>query len=517
MIAWKRIESIKTLLQQLSIADYRGWNRSIDLYFHIDGNGSEDVISICKKFHWKYGKKILDIRTKNNGLRNMWITALTDAAHIAGNNTIMLILEDDIRVSNHFFRGLLEMIKKYANSPDCRNINLMGFSLSPIKVEELGMRIKPWNAFQGLGRNNNRLFYLSNVPSSWAAAYFSDRWLEFSEFVEIRSKKPFFNPDMETFRNRTYRKKALDLPSSRSNTWTASWKRFMVDFMFGRGLTMLYPCFPDQQGFATTLQLKGVHVANVSNDYVNPFVAKLLQNFSLAEKREIPSFHELDVFDLHLRRTTQEKLVFEGLKFLQKIRSKCREALCQNLFQSWARPELPVVASGHSPVKICIADVYMTVATSKFRKQKEQSEKYLLLDQLFEKNINFADIKNSLGFAKVIARKLILPRNSQIVKFCEQLDCSATISAFDEKLKNITHNFTLPQKRILRISPTKKFYDFQLILADFFPADMKFYFVDLSKIFSGKSAGDDELEAFFGGCMEDFLIIEGFKSKYTTL
>ena len=45
----------------------------------------------------------------------------------------------------------------------------------------------------------------------------------------------------------------------RSNVWPQSWKRFMVDFMLGRGLTMLYPNFNDESGYATTLQLGGEH------------------------------------------------------------------------------------------------------------------------------------------------------------------------------------------------------------------------------------------------------------------
>ena len=34
---------------------------------------------------------------------------------------------------------------------------------------------------------------------------------------------------------------ALAIDGSHASTWPRSWKRFMVDFMYGRGLVMLYP------------------------------------------------------------------------------------------------------------------------------------------------------------------------------------------------------------------------------------------------------------------------------------
>ena len=51
------------------------------------------------------------------------------------------------------------------------------------------------------------------------------------------------------------------LPRSRSNVWPRSWKRFLIDFMYGRGYVMLYPNLADQRAFSTTYMERGDHTA----------------------------------------------------------------------------------------------------------------------------------------------------------------------------------------------------------------------------------------------------------------
>ena len=54
---------------------------------------------------------------------------------------------------------------------------------------------------------------------------------------------------------------SLALPRSRSNVWPRSWKRFLIDFMYGRGYVMLYPNLNDQRAFSTTYMEHGDHTA----------------------------------------------------------------------------------------------------------------------------------------------------------------------------------------------------------------------------------------------------------------
>ena len=85
------------------------------------------------------------------------------------------------------------------------------------------------------------------VPCSWGALYFGSMWRAFLHFYRARVRPPFFNLAQETTQRGVGKNReplgdpALLLPGSRSNVWPRSWKRFMVDFMYGRGYLMLYP------------------------------------------------------------------------------------------------------------------------------------------------------------------------------------------------------------------------------------------------------------------------------------
>ena len=98
-----------------------------------------------------------------------------------------------MRVSPLYFRWLLNMIRKYGKNRNCRDAGLLGISLSPVKVEEMHKPFSEWHAPDVVKGS----VYLSLVPSSWGSAYWSDRWSEFAEFVELRMQAPFYNITVE--------------------------------------------------------------------------------------------------------------------------------------------------------------------------------------------------------------------------------------------------------------------------------------------------------------------------------
>ena len=65
-------------------------------------------------------------------------------------------------------------------------------------------------------------------------------WRDFLAFYRARIRPPFFDFEQEAAQRGVGRNReplgdpALLLPRSRSNVWPRSWKRFMIDFMFGR-------------------------------------------------------------------------------------------------------------------------------------------------------------------------------------------------------------------------------------------------------------------------------------------
>ena len=254
------------------------------------------------------------------------------------------------------------MIKEYGRNANCRDANLMGFSLSPIRLNELTAppfaRWNATNALKGRFTKHRQREYLSVVPSSWGVAYWSDRWREFSFFVDVRAKAPFYSVPLEEKLVREKRKydgalmspAELHIPNSRSNVWPRSWKRFMVDFMYARGLLMLYPCLDDEKGLATTLALSGEHVessirsirsdsgvwAPAESDFArNARVAPLAERQDL-QARLRPRYGDLAVLGLHLNPRTREELALDGAAFFRSVSAYGPKYM--ELVQVWKRP-----------------------------------------------------------------------------------------------------------------------------------------------------------------------------------
>merc|ERR550525_71172 len=122
--------------------------------------------------------------------------------------------------------------------------------------------------------------YLSTLPSSFAVGYFADRWLEFKAFANVRLQRNFYNHSLDTtppqfgwtdaWRDQLEHlsPKALQVPGSASNIWTKSWKRFLVDFMYGRGYWMLYPNFPPKPGKGNAVVM--AYAANLNGEHGEP-------------------------------------------------------------------------------------------------------------------------------------------------------------------------------------------------------------------------------------------------------
>jgi hypothetical protein len=245
IIGWRRPQPMEALLNQLEKSNYRGWNTPIPLHIHLDGGALQEVVTIVNEFEWTHGVKLINDRKENVGLREMWLSSIGSASKIAGGNTLMIVFEDDMSISVDYFQWLLAVVDAYGRNPHCRDANLMGFSLSPIRVEEMRKPFKRWNASAVIQDGRNA--YLSTVPGSWGAAYWSDKWNEFAEFIDVRMKPPYYDVQAEHLEpSQKYKydelrltPKELFIPDSRSNVWPKSWKRFMVDFMYVRGLLMV--------------------------------------------------------------------------------------------------------------------------------------------------------------------------------------------------------------------------------------------------------------------------------------
>ena len=404
VFGWKRVKPLKRLLSQIRDADYAGWKRNIPLFLHIDGEHSSEVASIVNSFDWPHGSKIVDKKDKRLGLREMWLSSLGIASSKAGNNTLLVALEDDVIVSRSYFQWLLTVIDKYARNLRCRDSRLVGFSLSPVVYQEMFYPYHSWNV-QNLMGDLQHGAYLFAVPSSWGAAYWSDHWQEFDKFARIRMSQPFYDLSREV--SPSY----LNIPNgASSNNWPKSWKRFMVDFMYGRGLVMLYPNFSNQNGLATALQEDGEHAISDFFGSINPVVSKLVEHYSIVEERELPRYGHLIVVGLDHKKTSKERLAGLGTKFLIDIANNCRN--CRSLLSVWAYNDWWQVRERNNQPFICVADLYTSTMSMSMKPKvnyDRDEETFLLFDSQLGISNQLLAIGKAYGWAQAAGRTLVLP------------------------------------------------------------------------------------------------------------
>ena len=338
VIGYSRPKSLKTLLHQIGEAKYDAdLVEPIDLYVRIDGGGLPEVVEAASAFEWHAGRKHILVSNVSNGLRNMWTQIYPHS-----DDEVLIIFEDDIRVSPFFLDWTIHLLKEYGgnlNKP--RDSSLFGLSLSPIQLDEISYPFVKWNASKFIQREH---LYLHSVPSSWGGVYFADRWKEFLLFFRVRIQPPYFNVTEEA--HQKFRKGVpsqpigdpnLYVPSSRTNVWAKSWKRFLVEYCHGRAMFTLYTQMPGRLGFATPLQLSGAHVPaggvpsdtgarGPSRDMLkNERVSHILEDheaYQLLLQAPVGDTARLAHFDLWGRPTNRQERAADARRFLQRILSK---------------------------------------------------------------------------------------------------------------------------------------------------------------------------------------------------
>jgi len=354
VFGWRRPQSLFVLMEQLRSANYKsygGWGQKVPLYFHVDAEADPLVTHIARSAIWPHGPVFTDVREERVGARDMWMSSITAAAREAGNNTLMLVFEDDMRVSAVYFQFLLRLIREYGRNQACRNSRLFGFSLSSVRLMEMraDLSFERWRAKLALPGTKQWHTYLATLPSTWGGAYWSDRWLEFADFFAVRSREPYYHMLADDSANNSVVRDAAELsppvlqvPQSSSNAWTGSWKRFLVDFMYGCGLVMMYPNLDGENALATTLGLKSVP-NRTSDSRIKaptralwqrvPRVAPLLKgDMDLVSHLMLPDFSSLQVLDLFMQLSTYQDLTKTAARFLSGVAA---DAELSEMSDSW--------------------------------------------------------------------------------------------------------------------------------------------------------------------------------------
>jgi hypothetical protein len=240
-------------------------------------------------------------------------------------------------VSPFYFIWTMHLLREYGGfGRKARDSSLFGFSLSPLKMDEISYPFVDWDVSKH-SRSNFHL-YLHSVPSSWGSVFFADRWIEFLKFYNKRMEPQFYKNSDESLPRHSVQlgDPALHIPNSRTNVWPGSWKRVLVEYCYGRVMYTMYTHIPGRVGFATPLQLTGAHsvVVKVAPDSAdrsptremlkNHRVVRVLNDRKVLDNllhREPVTVNHMLLFDLWGRPTSRLNLAMKANTFLDNILS----------------------------------------------------------------------------------------------------------------------------------------------------------------------------------------------------
>ena len=385
IFAWRRRASLDRLMTSLANAEYCGFN--VSLTFLLDVHASPGVLEYAHNFHWAHGRKrVVDepplppaegrrsphclsklrdnktaaVECQGRGIRGMWVDVMGRelAAHESP-TAHPLPIEDDIEVSPLYYWWLRWAAKAYGPFDTPASAwhlprKLVGVSLYAPRLDEIAYPNRRWAPRRATAAGKAPAF-LFCLPCSWGALYFRSQWEAFLRFYRTRAYPPFYHFAQEAVQKgeragrETLGDPAIAIADSRASKWPRSWKRFMIDFMYGRGDVMLYPNGPrdpSQVGaalsFSTTYAELGAHTGTDGKTQVAkrdalrsdkeydkrktvPLVSWSDAATTLAAYRTAPEYTELAVISLHHQRVSQlSDLADQGRGFVTAGKTTAR-------------------------------------------------------------------------------------------------------------------------------------------------------------------------------------------------
>ena len=238
------------------------------------------------------------------------------------------------------------------------------------------------------------------------------------------------------------RAQALSLPNARSNVWPRSWKRFMIDFMYGRGYLMIYPNLREQRAFSTTYMERGDHTGkdgkkeNLESSKLRTDIDKTKTTSLIGEPDKdelvsifatLPPIHEAPLFDLHhWRRASRDMLVWEGFAFTENVRwwgqhyarrdgHRSKEQLYAALADKWSGIPPPADGAGgcvldHEPrgVGPALAQSHIA-AQGGGAPHPGASQRFLIYQPPAGIGEWFISLRNALGIGHALNRTVVVP------------------------------------------------------------------------------------------------------------
>ncbi|KAG0213886.1 hypothetical protein BGX28_003310 [Mortierella sp. GBA30] len=300
------------LLRSLSHAHYL--NDRVSLTLNMDAEADRVTLKMAGSFHWEHGEKFMRHRVRRGGL----MLAVVEAWYPQGDDEYAVLLEDDVEVSPLFYTWIKYNILKYRYSPDNSLYQRMfGVSMYSQKFVETHLAgrapFNPEDIFIETPEYELRTPFLLQLPCSWGAVYFPEHWREFHEYVADRLL------DIEWNKSSL---QSVQIPNSRTNRWSNSWKKLFIEMIYMRGYVMLYPNFFNFTSFSTNHLEWGTHTKqqrNSAGTFLVPLMTDSERLLDDLPNRRLPDWDSLPVLDLWANLATSAELIKRGRALQEKL------------------------------------------------------------------------------------------------------------------------------------------------------------------------------------------------------
>jgi hypothetical protein len=206
VVAYKRTNSLKRLLKTLNDAEYK---EDVTLVVSIDKSDNPGVVAAAEAFEWKGGGKRIITTEVNLGLRNHVI----QCGDLTAEYGSIIILEDDLAVSPHFYEFAANALKFYGDDEEIAGISLYnnvynGTSTLPIETirdasDVYFMQIasswgqawnaRMWNGFRKWSKGKRHIDKIRGIPDN-VSAWPESSWKKYYNAYLVDKKKYFVHP-----------------------------------------------------------------------------------------------------------------------------------------------------------------------------------------------------------------------------------------------------------------------------------------------------------------------------------
>lgn len=163
----------------------------------------------------------------------------------------MFFFEDDIEVAEDYFGFALRALNTLEAAKDSvLKKSVIGISLNTPPLNEISTPRSWWNARESLSKiGSTSNVHLFALPNSWGAVYFAPAWRAFLNYYHWRRAIP----------EAAFPRSPQIVPDAASNDWVRSWKRYLIEFAFLHGKTLIHPALDGNASFSTHHREAGQH------------------------------------------------------------------------------------------------------------------------------------------------------------------------------------------------------------------------------------------------------------------